>query len=133
RSFGRDPQTVIRHAAAFVRGMQGAGIATCAKHFPGHGDTNVDSHLDLPRIDHELERLRALELLPFAAMVEAEVASMMSAHVLFPKLDAKRPGTLSPAVMGLLRHELGYDGLVFTDDLEMGAVAKHWTPRERAL
>ncbi len=133
RSFGRDPELVAMHAAALVRGLQGAGVAACAKHFPGHGDTSVDSHLDLPRIDHDLDRLRRLELPPFAAMVEAEVASLMSAHVLFPKLDAKRPGTFSPAVMRLLREELGYAGLVFTDDLEMGAIAKHWGPRDRAI
>lgn len=133
RSFGRDPALVSTHARALLAGLQGGGVAGCAKHFPGHGDTNKDSHFDLPRLDHDLERLRRVELPPFAAMVEAEVASMMSAHVLFPKLDAKRPGTFSPEVMALLRHELGYQGLVFTDDLEMGAVAKHWGPRDRAL
>lgn len=133
RSFGRNPNVVARHARALMAGMQGAGVAACAKHFPGHGDTAKDSHFELPRIDHELARLRALELAPFRTLIEAEVASVMSAHVLFPKLDAKRPGTLSPAVMGLLREELNYQGLVFTDDLEMGAVAKHWGPRDRAV
>jgi beta-N-acetylhexosaminidase len=133
RSFGRDPARVARHAVAFMEGLQGAGVAACAKHFPGHGDTALDSHVDLPRLGHDLERLREVELVPFVAMVEAGVASIMSAHVLFPRLDASRPATMSPEVMGLLRHELGYEGLVFTDDLEMGAVADRYDAKQRTL
>jgi beta-N-acetylhexosaminidase len=133
RSFARDPRTVSAHAAAFVRAFQAEGVAACAKHFPGHGDTAVDSHLDLPRLDHDLERLREVELPPFRAAIQAGVASVMTAHVLFPRLDPERPATLSPEVMGLLREELGYDGLVFSDDIEMKAVADRFSIQERGL
>ncbi len=131
RSFDRDPGRVGRHAAAFLTAMQEAGVAACAKHFPGHGDTRQDSHFELPRLPHDLDRLREVELAPFAAAVAAKVASVMSAHVIFEALDRKRPATLSPPVMNLLRGELGYDGVVFTDDLEMRAVADHFTPEQR--
>lgn len=133
RSFARDPATVGAHAHAFIEAMQGAGIATCAKHFPGHGDTDLDSHLALPRLDLDLDRLRRTELPPFRAAIAADVASVMTAHVLFPKLDPKRPATLSPDVMGLLRDELGYDGVVFSDDIEMRAVADHFSVEARSL
>lgn len=126
RSFGREPERVAAHAAAFVSAMQQAGVAACAKHFPGHGDTSTDSHLVLPRLGHDLERLRRVELPPFRAAARAGVASIMTAHILFPALDAERPATLSPAVMRLLREDLGYDGVVFSDDLEMKAVAEHF-------
>lgn len=128
RSFARDPARVGRHAAAFITAMQAAGVAACAKHFPGHGDTQTDSHLELPRLEHDLDRLREVELPPFKAAIAAGVASVMSAHVLFPRLDRARPATLSPDVMNLLREELGHDGVVFSDDLEMKAVADHHTP-----
>jgi len=129
RSFGREATRVAAHAAHFIRAMQDAGVASCAKHFPGHGDTACDSHLELPRLDHDLTRLRAVELPPFASAIEAEVATIMTAHVLFPALDAKRPATLSPDVMAILREELGYDGVVFSDDLEMKAIADHYSPK----
>jgi beta-N-acetylhexosaminidase len=128
RSFGSEPSRVATHAARFIRAMQDAGVASCAKHFPGHGDTACDSHLELPRLDHDLARLHAVELPPFASAIEAGVASIMTAHVLFPALDAKRPATLSPDVMAILREELAYDGVVFSDDLEMKAVADHHSP-----
>jgi beta-N-acetylhexosaminidase len=133
RSFARDPATVGRHAAAFIEAMESAGVATCAKHFPGHGDTDLDSHLALPRLDLALDRLERTELPPFRAAIAAKVASVMTAHVLFPKLDPKRPATLSPTVMGLLRDQLGYDGLVFSDDIEMKAVADHFSVEQRSL
>lgn len=128
RSFGRDPGLVSLHARAFVESMQASGVAACAKHFPGHGDTRLDSHLALPRLPHDVQRLHAVELPPFRAAIEAGVASIMTAHVVFEAVD-HRPATLSPAVMGLLRDELGYDGLVFSDDLEMKAVADYAQPR----
>lgn len=128
RSFSRDPARVGRHAAAFITAMQAAGVAACAKHFPGHGDTLTDSHLELPRLMHDLHRLREVELPPFRAAIAAGVASIMTAHVLFPRLDRHRPATLAPDVMDLLRGELGYDGVVFSDDLEMKAVADHYQP-----
>ncbi|PRQ07985.1 beta-N-acetylhexosaminidase [Enhygromyxa salina] len=133
RSFARDPATVGRHAAAFITAMQERGVATCAKHFPGHGDTDLDSHLALPRLELERDRLERTELPPFRAAIAAEVASIMTAHVLFPKLDPKRPATLSPEVMGMLRSELRYDGLVFSDDIEMKAVADHFSVEDRSL
>lgn len=133
RSFAREPGLVGAHGAAFVRAIQAMGVAACAKHFPGHGDTDLDSHLALPKLDLDLARLRTRELPPFRACVEAEVATMMTAHVLFPRLDPKRPATLSPDVMALLRDELGYDGLVFSDDLEMKAVADHFSVEQRSI
>jgi beta-N-acetylhexosaminidase len=130
RSFGRDPERVARHARAFIEAMQAEGVAACAKHFPGHGDTNEDSHVALPRVDHPLDRLREVELVPFRAAAEAGVASMMTAHVLLPCFDSGVPATLCGAALELLRGELGYDGLVFGDDFEMAAVARHFPARE---
>jgi beta-N-acetylhexosaminidase len=132
RSFARTPEAVGRHATALIRGLQAEGVAACAKHFPGHGDTAVDSHLDLPRVEHSLERLREVELPPFEAAVAAGVASVMSAHVIVSTLDNERPATLSPSVLALLRDEIGYDGVVFTDDLDMGAITQHFEPGEAA-
>ena len=117
RSFGREPARVIRHARAVIEALQAGGVAACAKHFPGHGDTDLDSHLRLPRVRHDLHRLREVELAPFAAAVAAGVASIMTAHVVFEAVDPRRPATLSPDVMALLREELGYDGVVLSDDL----------------
>lgn len=130
RSFGRTAQVVERHATAFIESLQGAGVAGCAKHFPGHGDTHQDSHHQLPRLPHDLDRLREVELPPFAAAIEAGVASIMTAHVVFEAIDRRRPATLSPDVMALLRDELRYDGLVFSDDLEMKAVADNYGPQQ---
>ena len=130
RSFGRSPQEVAGQATAFIEGLQAAGVAACAKHFPGHGDTVVDSHLTLPRLALSLERLREIELPPFHAARAADVACMMTAHVVLEAIDAERPATLSPRALGLLRDEVDYDGLVFTDDLEMKAIADHHTPDE---
>jgi beta-N-acetylhexosaminidase len=132
RSFARDPAVVARLGAALARGLQSAGVAACAKHFPGHGDTSQDSHTDLPRLPHGLERLRAVELVPFRALAAAGVASAMTAHVVFDALDPGRPATLSAPVMRLLREECGYDGCVVSDDLEMKAVAEHF-PLEEAV
>ena len=134
RSFGRDPRQVAEHVAAFVRGMQSTGVLACAKHFPGHGDTNVDSHLDLPIVLADPATLRTRELPPFAAAVAADVATVMTAHVIFPALDAEVPATLSSRVIPrLLRGELGYDGVVVSDDLEMKAVHGRWGADEIAV
>ena len=101
---------------------------------PGHGDTSVDSHLDLPLVEHSRSRLEEVELRPFRSCIEAGVALVMTAHVLVPELDEKRPGTLSPAIVGgLLREDLGYRGVVATDDLQMDAVARRWGPAERTV
>ncbi|MFJ9074056.1 glycoside hydrolase family 3 protein [Streptomyces sp. NPDC102278] len=124
RSFGADTDLAARHTAAYVAGLQAAGVAACTKHFPGHGDTNVDSHHALPRIDVDLDTLTARELVPFRAAIEAGTKAVMSAHILVPALDPTRPATLSPRVLtGLLRKELGYEGLIVTDGMEMHAIA----------
>ncbi|MFD7560075.1 glycoside hydrolase family 3 protein [Streptomyces sp. NPDC059835] len=124
RSFGADTHLAARHTAAYVEGLQAAGVAACTKHFPGHGDTSVDSHHALPRIDVDLATLAARELVPFKAAMEAGTKAVMSAHILVPALDPTRPATLSPQILtGLLRGELGYEGLIVTDGMEMNAIA----------
>lgn len=127
RSFSRDAAVVGAVAARFIEGMQGQGLAACAKHFPGHGDTDVDSHLALPRLPHSLQRLRDVELVPFVKAAQAGVASVMTAHVMFPALDEHEPATLSKNILEtLLRKEVGYDGVCVSDDLEMMAVAERY-------
>ncbi|MGW5864285.1 glycoside hydrolase family 3 protein [Streptomyces sp. NPDC055239] len=124
RSFGADPLLVARHTAAYVEGLQSAGVAACTKHFPGHGDTAVDSHHDLPRIGVDPEVLRARDLAPFRAAIAAGSRAVMSAHILVPSLDAEYPATLSRRILtGILREELNYDGLIVTDGMEMQAIA----------
>ncbi|WP_225741380.1 beta-N-acetylhexosaminidase [Halorussus halophilus] len=126
RSYGEDPETVAEHGSAYVEGLQEASVVACGKHFPGHGDTAVDSHRDLPVIDHDRERLDRVELRPFRRAIDAGIDAIMTTHVAFPTIagDADRPATLSPRVVtGLLREELGFDGLVFTDCMEMDAIA----------
>jgi beta-N-acetylhexosaminidase len=127
RSFGRTPELVSEFGVALAAGLESVGVAACGKHFPGHGDTSRDSHLELPRLAHSLERLRRIELQPFAAAVAAGIPSLMTAHVIFDPLDPLYPATMSRAIVhGLLREELGYDGLVVTDDLEMRAITDHY-------
>jgi beta-N-acetylhexosaminidase len=124
RSFGADPDLVARHTAAYVTGLQSAGVAACTKHFPGHGDTAVDSHLALPRIDAERSLVEARDLAPFRAAIAAGSRAVMSAHILVPALDPDRPATLSHGILtDLLRGELGYEGLIVTDGMEMRAIA----------
>ncbi|GAA3976586.1 glycoside hydrolase family 3 protein [Streptomyces plumbiresistens] len=124
RSFGADPDLVARHTAAYVTGLQSAGVAACTKHFPGHGDTAVDSHHALPRIDVDAPALRERELAPFRAAIAAGTRALMTAHILVPALDPERPATLSRRILtDLLRRELGYDGLIVTDGMEMQAIA----------
>ena len=129
RSFSRDPEQVARHGMAFAEGLRKGGCLSCGKHFPGHGDTDQDSHFDLPSLPHDLERLRRVELLPFRA--GARLPAFMTAHVLFPALDAERPATLSRRVLtDLLREELGFSGVIISDDLEMKAVSRRWSLAE---
>jgi len=131
RSFSRDPERVGRIGAAMVRGLQALQVAACGKHFPGHGDTAQDSHLELPRLPHGLEQLRARELLPFRAAVAAGVETIMTAHVVFEALDPGVPATMSErAIDGLLRRELGFNGVVISDDLEMKAVHDRFPMQE---
>ena len=122
RSFGSDPALVARHVAAFVQGLQSVGVAACAKHFPGHGESIADSHRELPSVETDRETLYARALPPFAAAVAAGVCAVMTAHVRFSALDGE-PATLSAKVIGLLRSELGFRGLVLTDALEMSAIS----------
>ncbi|MCS0602300.1 glycoside hydrolase family 3 protein [Streptomyces sp. LP11] len=124
RSFGASTDLVARHTAAWVEGLQSSGVAACTKHFPGHGDTNVDSHHAVPRIDVDADTLYARELPPFRAAIAAGTRAVMSAHILVPALDPDRPGTLSRRVLTeLLREELGYQGLIVTDGMEMRAIS----------
>ncbi|MFF7632759.1 glycoside hydrolase family 3 protein [Kitasatospora sp. NPDC008050] len=129
RSFGADPELCARHTAAWVEGLQSAGVAACAKHFPGHGDTAIDSHHGLPMIGVDEDLLRSRDLVPFRAAVEAGAKALMSAHIMLPAVDPIWPATLSRAVLGgLLRGRpedggLGYEGLIVTDAIEMGAIA----------
>ncbi len=123
RSFGSDPELVARHVAAYVRGLQGAGVAACAKHFPGHGDTAADSHHDLPVVDVERQVLAARELVPFRAAVEAGVLAVMTSHILVPAVDPDLPATLSPRVLALLRDDLGFGGAIVSDALDMAGAS----------
>ncbi len=123
RSFGADPTLVARHTAAWVRGLHDAGVAACAKHFPGHGDTDTDSHLALPTVTMGAEQIAELALPPFRAALAAGARAVMTAHLLIPAYDADRPATVSPRVLiELLRGELGFDGLIVSDAVEMQAV-----------
>lgn len=125
RSFGENPKRVAEVGVASMKGLQDGGVATSIKHFPGHGDTNVDSHLSLPTINHDIERMHEVELVPFKAAIAEGADSIMTAHIVFPALepDANRPATLSKNILtGLLREELGYEGVIVTDALEMKAV-----------
>jgi beta-N-acetylhexosaminidase len=125
RAFARDADSVALLAGRFADGLAAARVLSCGKHFPGHGDTQLDSHLALPRVDHPLERLRRVELSPFARLTS--LPTLMTAHVVFAAVDAERPATLSPRVLGdILRGELGYQGVVVSDDLEMKAIADHY-------
>lgn len=130
RSFGATPDLVARHTAAWIEGVQSTGIAASAKHFPGHGDTATDSHLALPVVDLPLERLRERELAPFRAAIAAGTRTIMTSHILLPQLDAEQPATLSSRILhGLLRGELGYEGVIVSDALDMaGASGVHGIP-----
>ncbi|MBB6024436.1 beta-N-acetylhexosaminidase [Paenibacillus sp. JGP012] len=135
RSFGESPEAVAEFGAATIGGFQNAGIAATAKHFPGHGDTDTDSHLDLPVITHDRARVNQVELAPFRAAIVEGVDAMMSAHIYFPALEPDRlPVTLSHSVLtGLLRKELGYEGIIVTDCMEMNAIAVHYGTVDAAV
>jgi beta-N-acetylhexosaminidase len=134
RSYGEDPELVAGMVAAQVKGYQDAGAISCAKHFPGHGDTAVDSHLGLATIPYGLDRLERLELVPFKAAIAAGVSFIMTAHIVFKALDPDRPATLSPIVVdGLLRRDLGYDGVVITDCMEMKGIMSHYGIAQAAV
>jgi beta-N-acetylhexosaminidase len=133
RSFGADADIVTRFGLAALEGYRQAGVIATIKHFPGHGDASVDSHAGLPAAHHDRARLDAVELAPFKAAIAAGAPALMSAHMVFSALDTL-PATLSPAILTeLLRGELGFDGLVFTDALDMGAIARSYGPAEAAI
>jgi beta-N-acetylhexosaminidase len=136
RSYGADPRLVARLGAAYIRGLQSGGIAAVAKHFPGHGNTAVDSHLLLPILPQTVDDLERIELVPFRRAIELPVSAVMSAHIVFPAVDPSgMPATLSRSIMtGILRERLGYDGLVLTDDLAgMKAITDNFKPGEAAV
>lgn len=136
RSFGEDRENVTAKAYQYIKGMQDHGVMACAKHFPGHGDTDVDSHKDLPIINHNLKRLDSIELYPFRNLIQQKVQSIMVAHLNIPALDttANTPITLSPkAVQGLLKDSMGFEGLIFTDALNMHGVTKYFEDGETDL
>ncbi|HEY4002619.1 MAG TPA: beta-N-acetylhexosaminidase [Candidatus Xenobia bacterium] len=136
RSFGQSPGRVARFGAAAVRGYQDGGISACAKHFPGHGDTHLDSHEALPRVDRPVEQLEREELWPFRAAIEAGVDGVMTAHIVYPTLDATPglPATLSgPILTGLLREKMKFDGVIYSDSLLMKAIADNFGMGEAAV
>ncbi len=134
RSFGADPFRVAIMGVAFDRGLRAGRVLSCAKHFPGHGDTQVDPHLDLPVYTGTTERLESAELIPFAAAVAAGVPLVMTAHILLPRIDPEWPASLSRTILdGVLRHKMGFDGVILADDLGMGAIARRYGPGEAAV
>lgn len=126
RSFGDDPQVVSEMGVATIEGVQSKGVIPAVKHFPGHGDTSVDSHESMPTVNKTLEELEQMELIPFQAAIDAGVDVVMTSHIALPKLGAKGPATMSKEIItGLLREDLGFNGVVITDDLTMGAIASY--------
>jgi beta-glucosidase-like glycosyl hydrolase len=135
RAFGEDPAFVGRMATAYMKGIQAGGMLSTAKHFPGHGDTATDTHLDLAVIEHSRPRLDAVELVPFRAVIDAGIDAVMSSHIRLPALDPTEglPATLSrPILTGLLRQDLRFDGLVFTDSMSMQAISRRFPPGKAA-
>jgi beta-N-acetylhexosaminidase len=134
RAFAAEPERVAALALASFRATRAVGLLTCGKHFPGHGDTSTDSHRELPMITKSRRELTRLELVPFRRAISARVPMLMTAHVLYRDVDAERPATLSRAILtGLLRRQLGFRGVICTDDLEMRAIADHYGPGEAAV
>ena len=134
RALAEDAETVGRLGAAIIRTLQDNGIGACGKHFPGHGDTSVDSHLELPVVEHPPDRIRRIECVPFREAIKANVAFIMTAHVLVPAFDEERPATLSRAIVhDLLRNELGFEGVILSDDLEMKAIAAAYAVPDAAV
>ena len=134
RALAEDAETVAKLGARIIRGLQENGVAACGKHFPGHGDTSVDSHLALPLVEHPPDRIRRVECVPFREAIRNDVAFIMTAHILVPALDEQKPATLSPAIVrGMLREELGFNGVILSDDLEMKAIADTYTVPDAAV
>lgn len=127
RAFGSDPRIVMRSAVAYMQGLQDKNVLACGKHFPGHGDTSVDSHFDLPVVEHDRARIERIELPPFRAASGAGIATLMTAHLVCKAFDPEVPATMSRAICGsLLRAQIGFEGVLISDDLEMAAVAARY-------
>ncbi len=134
RSFGESADLVAQMGTAYIRGLQRNGVLATAKHFPGHGDTTVDSHKKLPIITHDNKRIETVELRPFRAAIKADVAAIMSAHILYPELDPELPSTLSYNILTkLLRQKLGFNGVIITDDIEMQAIDANYESGKAAV
>jgi beta-N-acetylhexosaminidase len=134
RALGERPDVVARLGRVIIEELQRAGVAACGKHFPGHGDTATDSHVELPIIEHPPDRLRAVEFVPFKAAIEADVAFIMTAHVRVTSIDDGRPATLSSRIVkDLLRDELGFRGVIVSDDLEMKAISSTYTASDAVV
>ena len=134
RALAEDADTVATLGVAIIRGLQENGVAACGKHFPGHGDTSTDSHLELPVVEHPPDRIRRVESVPFRAAIQAGVAFIMTAHVLVPSLDDQKPATLSRRIVyDLLRDELDFGGVILSDDLEMKALAHSYSVPDAAV
>ena len=134
RSFGGDPNRVAKMGVSFHQGLRAGGVLSCAKHFPGHGDTLVDPHQDLPVFMGTMERLASTELIPFAAAIAGGARLIMTAHILLPRIDAENPASLSRILLSdVLRGKLGFSGVILADDLGMGAVAKRYGPGDAAV
>jgi beta-N-acetylhexosaminidase len=128
RAFGRTPEATAKNVCEYYKGLQQEGILGCAKHFPGHGDTSKDSHIELPILNLTLEDLSKRELIPFKALIAEQIPLIMTAHILFPQIDPHWPATLSPVILNdILRQELGFTGVVVSDDLDMKAVSHMFT------
>jgi beta-N-acetylhexosaminidase len=134
RAFGIEPEVVTSLGIATMKGIQSQNIASVVKHFPGHGDTSVDSHVGLPIVYNDLDRLKSFELVPFSEAVKDGADAVMIAHILLPKIDAENPASLSRTfITDILRGDLGFDGVVITDDMTMGAIAKKYNIGDAAV
>ena len=133
RAFGRDPETVEKFISAAIRGLQTSGLLSCAKHFPGHGDTTKDSHFDLPLIKNSLDKIRSRELIPFIKASKSRVEFMMMGHLQVDELDQKLPTTLSPKAYEFLRDETKFSKIIITDDMEMKAITDKFTLEEASV
>jgi len=134
RSFGDNPEIVSRIGIKTMKGIRDAGVISVVKHFPGHGDTSVDSHVGLPSVNHDMDRLMNFELIPFIEAIKEEADAVMVAHIQMEKIDSDNPASLSKSVItGLLRERLGFNGVIITDDLTMAAVINHYSIRDAAI
>lgn len=135
RAYGDDPQAAANFASIWIKGLQEGGMVSVAKHFPGHGDTSEDSHFALPKVNKTLDELKAMELIPFEAAIHSGVSAIMTSHILFPKIEKEKiPATLSKTIVtDLLKDELGYNGIVISDSLQMDAIQAHYGMAEAAV